>query len=181
MAGSENRILLILDLDETLIHSVDNALGSEADFSVGELLVYQRPHLREFLKGCSEVFDIAIWSSGGSEYVSAIVNVIFPVTQPVFVWSRSRCTEKFDPETNCVFFKKDLKKVTRRGYSLKKILVVEDQKRNLQGQYGNAVYVSPFLGDMNDAELKDLLPFLQRLATAEDVRAIEKRSWIWTR
>ena len=41
-------ILLILDLDETLVYSIEEPLGRDHDFTVGPYAVYRRPHLAEF-------------------------------------------------------------------------------------------------------------------------------------
>lgn len=177
MAGEKERSLLIFDLDETLIHAVEEPLESAPNFCIENHLIYQRPCLIEFLNQCGTVFDIAIWSSGSSEYVNAIVSKLFPQDKPVFVWARDRCSERRDPETDVTFFKKDLKKVTRHGYPLSRIIIVEDNRRNVQGQYGNAVYIKPFQGEFGDTELQKLLPFLLGLANSSDVRSIEKRNW----
>lgn len=181
MASTKDHPLLILDLDETLIHAVDDPLEFSPDFSVERYLVYQRPYVMEFLTICATVFDIAVWSSGSSKYVNAIVDALFPEEKPVFIWSRDRCAERRDPETDSTFFKKDLKKVARRGYSLSRTVIVEDDPRNVLGQYGNAVYIKPFRGNPKDNELEKLLPLLLKLANSSDIRSIDKGIWGLTR
>ena len=47
----------------------------------------------------------------------------------------------------------------------------------LERNYGNAVYVKPFLGDSDDDELPRLAAYLRTLITVDDVRQIEKRGW----
>lgn len=177
MASNKERALLILDLDETLIHAVDEPLEYSPDFSIENQLIYRRPYLTEFLHECDTVFDIAVWSSGSSEYVNAIVGTLFPEKRPALIWSRDRCAERRDPETDITFYKKDLKKIARQGYPLSRTIIVEDNPQNVQGQYGNAVYIKPFHGDPKDNELEKLLPFLLELAKSTDVRSIDKRAW----
>src|SRR3546814_13765967 len=75
---SMERILLILDLDETLIRAVEEPLDRPADFRLPDFLVYRRPHLDAFLAPVSENFDLAVSSSVNSPYVDAIVDAIFP-------------------------------------------------------------------------------------------------------
>lgn len=41
--------LIILDLDETLIHSTINVLDTPYDFQFDKYFVYERPLLRQFL------------------------------------------------------------------------------------------------------------------------------------
>ena len=47
-----NRPLLILDLDETLIHASAQELETPAHFRVSKYWVYRRPHLDVFLDYC---------------------------------------------------------------------------------------------------------------------------------
>lgn len=175
---SRQRPLLILDLDETLICAVTGDQTDQPDFIVGEYFVYCRPYLDEFLRSCAEHFDLAIWSSGSEDYVRAITNRIFPDhIAPLFVWTRDRCTEKMNPETGHTFYQKDLKKVVRRGFSLARTIIVEDIQQNVERNYGNAIYVSPFTGSATDDELRKLAKYLAQLSQNDDFRRLEKRYW----
>ncbi len=82
-------ILLILDLDETLIHATEEPLQREPDFFVGPYSVYRRPYLADFLTSCSACFRLAVWSTGTDEYVGPVVERIMPPgVEPAFVWGR---------------------------------------------------------------------------------------------
>ena len=48
-----HEILLILDLDETLIHASAIEVREEADFQVFDYFVYKRPGLADFLTTCA--------------------------------------------------------------------------------------------------------------------------------
>jgi len=50
--GRSDRKLLLLDLDETLIHARETPLGRNEDFCVGEYFVYRRPPVDKFIDGC---------------------------------------------------------------------------------------------------------------------------------
>jgi hypothetical protein len=69
-------ILLILDLDETLIYATEAPLGRGHDFLVGPYSVYRRPHLAEFLASCSACSRLAFWSTASDDYVRAVVGRI---------------------------------------------------------------------------------------------------------
>ena len=87
------RMLLILDLDETLIYATERALERPADFRLDHYHVYQRPYLNEFLDRVGPYFDLAVWSSAGDDYVREVVAQVFPADLPLaFVWRQSRCT-----------------------------------------------------------------------------------------
>ena len=178
MASPHSPILLILDLDETLIHSTERPLDREPAIRVGPFFVYARPWLEEFLSRCGALFQTAVWSSAGADYAGAVVASIFPSETPqAFVWSREQCVQQYDPERGEIQFLKDLKKVKRKGFDLRRVLIVEDSPHKVRRSYGNAIYVKPFLGDPNDDELPLLSPYLATLSDIPDVRLIEKRGW----
>ncbi|MFK7905120.1 MAG: NIF family HAD-type phosphatase [Chitinophagales bacterium] len=74
------KILLILDLDETLIFATEKPLEREADFNVLHYHVYKRPFLKAFLEEVQHAFQIAVWSSASDDYVEEVVKHIFPKT-----------------------------------------------------------------------------------------------------
>ena len=70
-------MLLILDLDETVIHSSKVRLGRDPDFKVFDYYVYKRPYLDEFIQEVKVLYQLAIWSSGTKLYVDEVVNNLF--------------------------------------------------------------------------------------------------------
>jgi RNA polymerase II subunit A small phosphatase-like protein len=68
-------ILLILDLDETLIHASAELIRDDYDFQVYHYFLYKRPGLDTFLRLCAQYFRLAIWSSASDDYVNAVVKV----------------------------------------------------------------------------------------------------------
>jgi RNA polymerase II subunit A small phosphatase-like protein len=93
----ESKPLLILDLDETLIHGSLHELGRPADMHVGPYHVYFRAGLLEFLARASARYRLAVWSSASSAYVEQISKrILADLPEPEFVWSRERCTRRVD-------------------------------------------------------------------------------------
>lgn len=154
--------LLILDLDETLLHASATLLRPDFDFQVFHYYVYKRPGLDHFLRVCAEWFELAIWSSASDDYVVEIVQRIMPPDIPLaFVWGRSRCTLLVAPQVdefgyyNTDYpshyeYAKKLRKVRARGFDLKKVLIVDDTPHKVQNCYGNAIYPTPYLGSADD-------------------------------
>lgn len=175
----ENRKLLILDLDETLIFSSDNELKfAEEDFSVGHFSVYKRPFLKDFLNYCKANFRVAIWTSASKEYAEVVAENILEPSYPLeFLWSRDRCTRKFDEFDYSVEWIKNLKKVKKLGFELDKVIMIDNTPAKLQNNYGNLVRIKDFEGQLNDIELKVLMIYLERLKSEENIRNIEKRGW----
>jgi TFIIF-interacting CTD phosphatase-like protein len=171
-------LLLILDLDETLIYATEEPLGRSHDFTIGPYSVYRRPFLSEFLTSCSACFRLAVWSSASDDYVHTIVETIMPPgIEIAFVWGRNRCVRRYDPELYEDYFVKDLKKVKRLGYCLDQVLIADDTPRKFERHYGNAVKVPPFFGDPDDDTLPRLASYLTSISHTTNVRSLEKRDW----
>jgi len=172
------RPLLILDLDETLIYACEQSLSNAVNFEVGPYFVYKRPSVDEFLATVDQWYDLAVWTSSSAAYAGEVIRQLFPRSANLkFAWARSRCTRRYNYETQEEYWLKDLKKICRLGYALERIVVVDDSPEKLQRHYGNYIRISPFEGDQSDRELLDLLPFLQHLSTLDNVRHVEKRGW----
>ncbi len=90
------RSLIILDLDETLIYACEKPLARQPDFVVGPHLAYIRPHFHEFLAFARHHFSIAVWTSSSGDYAVAVAGHLFRDVHLEFIWSRSRCTGRFD-------------------------------------------------------------------------------------
>ena len=183
---SDDKILLILDLDETLIHSVEEEPETGTWFRLFQYYVVKRPFLEYFLTECSNHFRLAVWSSATDDYTAMVVKEIFSsAVKPEFVWGRSKTT--FRPVANrddltCTGFShydfiKRLRKIKTLGYQLEKTLIVDDTPHKVKENYGNAIYVSEFLGDQDDHELPLLLDYLLTLKDCQNVLSIEKRNW----
>ncbi|MGI4865778.1 MAG: NIF family HAD-type phosphatase [Janthinobacterium lividum] len=182
-------LLLILDLDETLIHASAQKIREDFDFQVFHYFVYKRPGLAAFLTTCARHFKLAIWSSASDDYVQEIVRQILPAeVTPEFVWGRSRCTPFTTPQidkygyynldaSSSYEYAKRLKKVRRRGFSLSKTLIVDDTPAKVQQNYGNAIYIKPYQGEAADEELHHLLAYLLQIKQEKNFRTIEKRHW----
>ena len=185
---NDEKILLILDVDETLIHATDEELSQKADFKVFGYNIYKRPFLEAFFEAIKNDFLLAIWSSASDDYVEEVAKQIVPEDIELeFVWGRSRCTYRrniqideygyYDDFQNHYHYIKPLKKVKRKGYHLDRILIVDDSPHKSKDNFGNAIYPKPFTGDTADEELRLLAKYLKSLKDMENIRRIEKRSW----
>ena len=169
--------LLILDIDETLVFASEER-RTNYDFQWEKYFVVFRPGLATFLREVSERYLLAVWSSSSDDYAEAIAEHLRPADIKFeFVWGRSRCTRKHDLELGQVFFQKRLDKLKRRGFRKDQMLIVDNTPRKVRANYGNAIYVRDFEGDLSDTELPRLARFLREISSEEDFRTIEKRGW----
>ncbi|MGF1486145.1 MAG: NIF family HAD-type phosphatase [Prochloraceae cyanobacterium] len=170
--------LLILDLDETLIHSTEKELARPRDLRIDEYNVYKRPNVDDFMVNCAEIFDLAVWTAASRDYAKEIIELIIPKSIELkFIFTGDRCTRRYDYDLMEAYYIKPLKKVKRRGYSLEKVLIIDDSPENFEKNYGNGIQVKRYFGEKEDNELILLLKYLKQIATVENVRTIDKRGW----
>jgi len=180
LSQSQNtrKTLLILDLDETLIHATTKKLSTDPDFIYADYYIYRRPYLDLFLIDMSLHFQLAIWSSADDQYVNDIVKSIqLQGLTFEFIWGRSRCTPRRDYDLDRYVHEKRLKKVKKQGFTLGRTLIVDDSPEKTKDNFGNAIYIKPFTGNSDDSELLDLAIYLKTIKDVEHVRRIEKRGW----
>lgn len=75
-----NKKLIILDIDECIVHASVDPINEQSNFDikVDWCFVYKRPFVDEFLRFCSEHFNVAIWTSAGKIHAKMIVDELFP-------------------------------------------------------------------------------------------------------
>jgi TFIIF-interacting CTD phosphatase-like protein len=176
--------LLVLDLDETLIHARDHDdpdLAWPPHATVGGYRMYRRPGVEQFLATVLDRFEaVGVWTAASNDYAAFMLDSIVDRERLRFVYTRERCTQRRDLELAETYILKDLAKLKRFGYGKGQILVVDDTPRNLQRSYANLVAIPPFHGDPTDARLAQLLEYLEELGPLGDVRPVNKLRW-WAR
>lgn len=175
----DERPLLVLDLDETLVHATETPLPiAPHHHEVGPYFLYFRPELVSFLDQVSNAYRLAVWTSSSPSYARKVCTLIFNNPDSLeFLWASDRCTPMRDFERDTWFNAKQLRKLRRRRYDLDRVLVVDDSPEKHTRNYGNLVQVEPFMGDPADDELVHLGHYLSQLATETNFRRIEKRAW----
>ena len=173
--------LLVLDLDETLIHARSRDepdLPWPAQRQVAQFRVHLRPGVREFMSTVLERFvGVGIWTSANTEYATAMLERIVDRSRLRFIFARDRCVQGYDRDEKESYWIKDITELDGFGFDPEKILVVDDKPRGFERSSANLIPVRPFRGDPADSELPKLLRYLEQLGPLEDVRAVDKRDW----
>jgi TFIIF-interacting CTD phosphatase-like protein len=167
--------LLVLDLDETLIHSSVEKLTIDETFKYEEYYVYERPHLTWFIKEISNHFRLGIWSAADELYVSSIVAQILPKDIKLEIMlGRKSCEIELDSETNTYTYEKNIADLLQLDLKLEQIILVDDNADNAKINKGNVIVIKPFFGDLHDQELKFLYNYLFAIRDVEDLREIDE-------
>lgn len=184
---------LILDLDETLIHSLSRgaprSLGSSGSCRMIELkvnsvatlyYVYKRPFCEFFLKEISRWFELQIFTASVKEYADPIIDWLESEivdhqlaakssSQSIFTkrYYRGDCT--YRPGVGYI---KDLSKIFAKEDDLKNVVILDNSPISYALQENNGVMIEGWINDQNDRDLLNLLPMLYSLSLCIDVRFI---------
>ncbi|KAG6511152.1 hypothetical protein ZIOFF_029207 [Zingiber officinale] len=164
-------ITLVLDLDETLVHStLEECDDADFTFSVfsnmEEQTVYvrRRPFLQIFLERVAQMFEIVIFTASLSIYATQLLDILDPDQKII---SRRVFRESCLFSDGC--YTKDLNIL---GVDLAKVAIIDNTPQVFQLQVNNGIPIKSWFDDPSDCALVQLLPFLETLVDAEDVRPI---------
>lgn len=189
MESSNKNLLLIFDLDETLIHATRDKLNRKADFKIGEYNVYKRPNVDEFLKKCFANYRVAIWSSADDEYVKETIKILIPEHEKLeFIWTRLNCSIKVIKKPILEDFEyggfykehqwiKPLRRIKQKGIGIKSMLIIDNSPYKVIESKENALIIDSYEGGEQDNELNRLFEFLNNFKDVKDVRKINKENW----
>ncbi|RKO97834.1 hypothetical protein CXG81DRAFT_14814 [Caulochytrium protostelioides] len=165
------RKTLVLDLDETLIHSTArSARGYEHTIEVmlGKhvclYFVFKRPFCDYFLQKVSSWYDVVIFTASMPEYADPVIDWLDKgrtmVQRRMF---RNACT------LHNGTYVKDLEQINS---DLSQICLLDNSPISYALQQDNGIPIDDWTQDPNDEALLDLLPFLEALRFTDDVRSI---------
>jgi len=177
---NQNKKTLVLDLDETLIHSYfDHPPPRTPDISfdifvenkkihVSSIL---RPGVHEFLDNLESIFEIVIFTASLSQYANPVLD---------FIDKKNICKFRLFREHCCCFcngfansFIKDLKKLDR---DMKSLIIIDNNPKSFMLNKENGIPIKTWVEDLNDRELFKLIPYMLFLGNEKiiDVRPFLK-------
>jgi TFIIF-interacting CTD phosphatase-like protein len=173
---SNQRILLILDLNGTLVERVHSPKANQLlksiphTFTIPKYKVYGRPHLAQFISYILKEFDVAVWTSALEKNANGMCTNIFKddLKQIKFVWNQAHCSEiTAYPNFSCV---KDLRTVwtTFPQYCEQKTIMIDDTCEKLKYNRKNGLIIPTFSvleneNHLEDSELLKLITYLTKL------------------
>lgn len=160
---------LVLDLDETLVHSQfgpfntpsDVVINIEIENELHDIHVLVRPGVKEFLEKMSKKFEIIIFTASISKYAGPLLDILDKDKNCSFRLFREHCTLLNSS------FVKDLKKL---GRDLKDVIIVDNSPMAYLLNSDNGLPILTWFDDKNDKELFKIIPILDFLSLVPDVR-----------
>ena len=163
-----NKKTLILDLDETLVHSSftpfeKNDIVLDVDFEgvMYNIYVLVRPDAELFIKSVAKYFEVVIFTASISKYASPLLDILDKEKNIKYRLYRDHCTF-----INGIYIK-DLKKCNR---SLKDLIIVDNSPIAYTFDSDNGLPIKTWIDDPDDKELMKLVPILEFLSKTKDVR-----------
>lgn len=168
--GEDKRKCVIIDLDETLVHSsfkpvstADFIVPVEIDGVIHQVYVTKRPHCDEFLKRMGEMFECILFTASLAKYADPVADLL-------------DCHKTFESRLfreSCVFHRGNyVKDLSRLGRDLRQVVIVDNSPQSYIFHPDNAVPVTSWFDDPNDTELLDLIPFFEALNKVDNVLTV---------
>ena len=172
--NSSKKKTLVLDLDETLVHSQfgpfnipsDVVINIEIENELHDIHVLIRPGVKEFLEKMSKKYEIVIFTASISKYAGPLLDILDKDKFCSFRLFREHCTFLNSS------FVKDLKKL---GRDLKDIIIVDNSPMAYLLNSDNGLPILTWFDDKDDRELIKIIPVLDFLSSVPDVREYIKK------
>ena len=172
--------VIVFDLDETLVHCMEEFEPSEVDhvltieFPNNEVVdagLNIRPHAIDCLIEANKHFQVIVFTASHSWYANAVLDFIDPNKELIqYRMYRDQCVE-----TPQGIFIKDLRMIGNRA--LKDVLLVDNASYSFGYQLDNGIPIIPFYNDKKDKELLHLVQYLKWVIDADDVRDQNRKAF----
>jgi RNA polymerase II subunit A small phosphatase-like protein len=158
---------LVLDLDETLVHSsfkpINNAdfiIPVEVEDQTHQVYVVKRPGVDKFMKRVGEIFEVVVFTASLAKYADPVLDLL----------DKHRVTRTRLFREACVQHKGNfVKDLSKLGREMKSVIIIDNSPASYLFHPHHAVPIDSWFDDMNDTELLDLISFLEDLAKVDDV------------
>jgi len=175
--------ILVLDLDETLIHSNHDGVirptvkpGTPPDFVLKvtidrhpvRFFVHKRPHVDFFLSVVSQWFELVVFTASMEIYGTAVADKLDSSKGMLRRrYYRQHCTLDYGSYT------KDLSAINP---DLSSIFILDNSPGAYRAFPDNAIPIKSWFNDPSDTALLNLLPILDALRFVSDVRSVLSRN-----
>lgn len=158
---TNNKMTLVLDMDETLLHSY----GEERDKA------HIRPGVDVFLKEMSKYFEIIVFTAGSKPYAEPFLKEIDPYDNYIsYKLYRNHCLLSNG---------RMIKDLSLLGRDLRRVIIIDNSPYVYQRQPHNAIPIKSWYDDPHDKELFEMMDFLKKLSKVDNVQEILDSTLSW--
>ena len=179
-----SRKTLVLDLDETLIHShhdgnsrpssekpstpPDFTLNVHIDGHPVKFCVHKRPHVDFFLSVISDWYDLVVFTASMEIYGSAVADKLDN--------NRGILTRRFFRQHCDLVQGSYTKNLSFVNIDMSKVFILDNSPAAYRAYPNNAIPIRSWFSDAQDTALLNLLPVLDALRFCADVRSVLGRN-----
>mmetsp|Transcript_35899 Transcript_35899/g.41929 ORF Transcript_35899/g.41929 Transcript_35899/m.41929 type:complete len:301 (+) Transcript_35899:14-916(+) len=170
----QGKPVLVLDLDETLIHATrtrPSYPAQEITVVVGDrkrrFYVVKRPGVEEFLETLAQSYTILIYTASIYAYAETILLQLGLKRFIAEIYHREHCLRLTDE-----LIIKDLSVI---GKNIDRMVLIDDAVHNMKQQPENSLLISRFEGAESDCWLATITPFLKKLALCHNFRSVSRK------
>lgn len=161
--------LLLLDLDETILHSSTIPPTGGSDFNHGAYYTRLRPHLKSFLQAVLPLWQVGVFTAAGHYYARGMIDGIHRTTGINLLTSNLLLDARHCTPSGSLM-RKNLEQVENRGFNLARTVIIDDKPRGVLPHDFNTLPAPAWHGNPGDTFLKSIIPLLEQMAAAPDVR-----------
>eukprot|EP00340_Litonotus_pictus_P003797 CAMPEP_0170521752 /NCGR_PEP_ID=MMETSP0209-20121228/7129_1 /TAXON_ID=665100 ORGANISM="Litonotus pictus, Strain P1" /NCGR_SAMPLE_ID=MMETSP0209 /ASSEMBLY_ACC=CAM_ASM_000301 /LENGTH=218 /DNA_ID=CAMNT_0010808807 /DNA_START=60 /DNA_END=716 /DNA_ORIENTATION=- len=145
---SPHKYTLVLDLDETLIHYVEEDNNA---------FIQIRPYAEEFVEAMASLFEIVIFTAAMKDYADFVLDR-FDVNKRISYRLYREHTQQVE--------KVNIKNLNRLGRNIKTTLIIDNVEANFKLNPDNGYHIRNFEGEEEDEELyylqKELITMVEK-------------------
>lgn len=160
----KNRKCLVLDLDETLVHSsfkylrnADFVIPVEIENQIHHVYVIKRPGVDEYLRKVSQWYEVVVFTASVLKYGDPLLDKLDIYQAIHHRLFRDSC---YTYENNFI------KNLSQIGRPLNELIIIDNSPASYIFHPQHSVPISSWFSDTHDNELLDLLPLLEDLSKA---------------
>jgi len=176
-----NTNLLVLDMDETLVHSSGSKMDKydmlvmAGDNLEHEVYVKKRPFVDDFLRACSKFALIFVFTASNQNYADPVLNAL----------DKNLVVKKRFYKPDCIRYdgRRYDKPLSKVGHPIENTILVDNSPDSWRSNPHNAVRVSSWFDNPYDTQLLELIPILETFFLHyKDIRHVldgNRRSFKW--
>lgn len=170
LSEDQGKKCLVLDLDETLVHSsfkpvahADFVIPVEIDNQIHNVYVLKRPGVDLFLQRLGSQFEVVVFTASLAKYADPVLDVL----------DKYKVVKHRLFREACLHYKGNyVKDLSLLGRELKDVIIIDNSPASYIFHPTNAIPIGSWFNDPNDTELMDLVPFLEDLKMVENVMVV---------
>ena len=147
-------ITLVLDLDETLVHYIED---------INNPILLFRPGVQHFLEEMSKLFEIVIFTAAMQDYADWVIDQLDIKSCVSYRLYRQHLTSHNGSL---------IKDISKLGRELSKTIIVDNIADNFQKQPENGILIKSWYNDPYDDALIELAALLKVIAKAKMIRQL---------